>query len=402
MEQRKVVGNVNILDLRNATEESIGEYASIGNANLVLYTSETAHLLSKLSIDNINMSFETPSNIKVQLIMGPLTIGKDHFAEATEPLGLLVMGPVTVAPDVPAGDLDRGLAVAVVMGPVACPEPLAGLVQSKARLVMGPVRPYPVLGKMHLGSLVLTEAYLKGLDDRSELGVVGSVAVPEPLPSELIRRKLAVLHVTGGTTCPERNAPDVQSILTGTSGPIHRIPDGFKPIDREIELTRELLGAISDRRLYFLRSVTIAADVDASLFSSKIEKMICRRTLLYPESLHAAVATTCDLLDTNATSYEGELWRIDGETELHPSRFDYLSGKATLVVNGVLSIAPEVRADLLASRIAKVHNHGVIRSTDEQRSALEARLGVADGVFTDFDEESGDAFRLGNANYLTL
>ncbi|MGB2983238.1 MAG: hypothetical protein WBC63_05170, partial [Candidatus Bipolaricaulia bacterium] len=308
MEHGRVIGNANILDLRNATEESVKAYESIRNANLVIYTRETAHLLHKLEIGNINMTFEAPSNVKVQLMMGSLEIGTDHFANLTEPLGLLVMGPVTVAPDVPAELLDRGLAFAMVMGPISCPEPLAALVQSKAQLVMGPIRPYPLLAKMHMGSLTLDAAYLEGLNDRTELGVVGALTVPETLPSELIRKKLARLHVTGRTTFVDRNTADFQSILTGTSGRVRTIPDGFKVVDKEIEMTRDLLASITERKLYFTERVVIRDDVDESLFSGKIEGLACERTIFCPQKLQGAVAKVCDLLNTEVVAYEGELW----------------------------------------------------------------------------------------------
>ena len=157
MERGKVIGSVNILDLREATEESVRAYESIGNVNLALYTSETAHLLHKLTIGSVNLAGEVPANVKAELIMGPLDIGAEHFAGLTDPLGLLVLGPVTIAPDLKPEDLDRGIATGMVMGPITCPEPLVATLQSKIQLVMGPVRSYPVFEKVHMGSLALDE-----------------------------------------------------------------------------------------------------------------------------------------------------------------------------------------------------------------------------------------------------
>ena len=402
MEQRKVIGNVNVLDLRTATEASIREIASIGNANFVLVTSETANLLRQLSIGNINLTHEAPANADVQLVMGPVEIGKDHFSSASGPLGLLVMGPLTVAPDATAEDLDRGLSVAMVMGPLTCPEHLAGVVQSKAPLVMGPIRAYPILAKMHTGMLKLDAAYLESLADRTELGVVGSVVVPEPLPTGLIERKLAKLHVTGAITCSESDASAFHAVLTGTSGPVREIPDGHKVIDREIELTRQLLESISDRKLYCARRVVISNDVDPTLFAAKVDSLVCKRGILYPQALQEAIGKVCDLLATQAIPYEGDLWLIDGETKLHPSRFDYLSGKATLVVDGDLTLEPDVRPETITTRIAKVHLTGIIRSTPEQRAALEALLGISDGIFEGLEEEPKDDARTANVNYLVL
>jgi len=404
VERGKVIGNVNILDLRNATEESVKEYESIGNVNMAIYTPETAHLLHKLTLGNINTTAEVPSDVRVELIMGPLDIGTDHFANVAEPIGFLVMGPVTIAPDVPPEALERGLAVAMVMGPVTVPEPLAGIFQSKARLVMGPVTSYPVLEKMHRGRLTLDRAYLDALDPATELSVVGSVVAPEGIPEGLIRKKLAKLHVTGRTTCYEPSAAELRAALTGTSGNVRVIPPGFKVIDKEVRLTRDLLTSISDRKLYFTQSVVIEGDVDEGLFSKKIEGLVCEQTILCPRPLQTVLAKVCDLIDTNTLFYEEELWLIDGETELHPERFEYLDGKATLVVTGALNVSPDVAPALLAARLAKVHLLGVIECSPEQQAAMESRIGTSEGVFErSGSEEKGQTDRgIQNANYLAL
>jgi hypothetical protein len=113
----------------------------------------------------------------------------------------------------------------------------------------------------------------------------------------------------------------------------------------------------------------------------------------------------CDPLKTKVTFYEGELWLVDDERSLPASRFDYLEGKATLVVDGVLSVDPELDPKLLASRLAKVHNFGVIHCTPAQMGALQARLGAHDGVIdspSQVEEKEENPNVIGNANYLAL
>lgn len=404
MERGKVIGCVNILDVRKATEESVQEYESIGSVNMAVCSPETAHLLRKLKIGSINLAAEVSANVRFELIMGPLEIGADHFKNLTDPIGLLVMGPVTISPDLSPEDLDRGLSVTMVMGPVTVPEPLAGIVQSKAQLVMGPIKPYPLFEKMHRGRLTLDRAYLDALDPATELCVVGSVVAPEGIPEGLIRKKLAKLHVTGRTTCYEPSEAELRAALTRTSGNVRVIPPGFKVIDKEIRLSRDLLTSISDRKLYFTQSVVIEGDVDAGLFSKKIEGLACEQTILCPQTLQTALAEVCDLLDTNALFYEEELWLIDGKTELHPERFEYLEGKATLVVTGVLNVSPDVAPALLAARLAKVHLLGVIECSPEQQAAMESRIGTSEGVFerSDSEEKERSDGGMRSANYLAL
>ena len=72
-------------------------------------------------------------------------------------------------------------------------------------------------------------------------------------------------------------------------------------------------------------------------------------------------------------------------------RFDFLSGKATLVITGVLQIDPSVDPATLYERLDAVHNFGVIRCTPDQAAALRARLQIDDGAFDESMElEDGD------------
>lgn len=403
MEHKKVIGNVNILDLRKATEASVADIEWIGNVNLLLYTPETAHLVHDLNIRNVNVPAEVTTDMQAELIMGPLSIGKDHFAGTKGPLGLLVMGPVTISPDLKADDLERGLGVAMVMGPVTVPEPLAGVIQSRIQLVMGPVESYPVLEKVHMGNLTIDRTYLESLEPGTELTVVGSASVQEGNPEGLFRKRIAKLHVTGRVTCFDSNVAEVGAALTGTSGPVRAVPSGFKVIAKETRLSRDMLASLVDRKLCFTRDLVIEPDVDETSFAQKIDGLACSGLLTSPRTLRPALAKICDLLNTETLFYEGELWEVHGATRLHPGRFDYLEGKATLVVTGDLEIDPDVTPEVLAERIDKVHLYGVIECSLEQQAALESRLGEAAGVFDRLrPEPEPPAWDIANANYLVL
>jgi len=405
VERAKVVGSVNILDLRKATEESIRAYESFGSVNLAVYSAETAPLLRQLNIGSLNAAIEVPADTKVELVMGPLSIGPEHFANATHPIGFLVMGPFTVAPDVRAEDLERGLAAAMVMGPVSVPDPLAGILQAKLALVMGPVTSYPVFEKTHVGPFAVDVAYLEALEPGTELSVVGQLTFREPIPVGLIRKKLAKVHATGMTVCFAQNEQEVRSSLAGASMKVRVIPDGYRVIEKEIDLTRELLASITDRKLYFTKSVKIDRVIDPSLFLEKIEGLRCAGLITCPVELQAALANVCDLLDAETLFYEGDLWEIEGTSELHPARFDHLEGKLTLVVSGSLSVHPEVTPDLLKSRLAAVHLYGIIECSPEQQAAIESRMDSFYGCFRRYGEDEegrSDGADIGHANYLAL
>jgi hypothetical protein len=96
---------------------------------------------------------------------------------------------------------------------------------------------------------------------------------------------------------------------------------------------------------------------------------------------------------------------VDGEEELSASRFEYLTRKATLVVTGALAIDPDVEPKMLADRLAKVHNQGVITCTPAQKGAIQARLGLNEGELkaaAEKGEPEGGTRHVGNVNHLVL
>jgi hypothetical protein len=117
------------------------------------------------------------------------------------------------------------------------------------------------------------------------------------------------------------------------------------------------------------------------------------------------VARKCDLLQTQAVFHAGEVWLIDEPTTLVAARFDYLEGKATLVVRDQLGIAPDLEPKVLADRLDKVHNLDCIRCTPAQMAALQARLGLNQGDFEDSTrpaEADEDVPGIGNVGVLRL
>jgi len=405
MEGKRVLASVNLLDLRKATEESVAAYSAIQSANLVVYSPETAHLLHQLNIESINGTAEVPANVHVELVMGPLTLDGDTFANLSEPVGFLVMGPVSIGPDVKVEHIERGLAAVMVMGPVTVPEHLAGAFQSKTPLVMGPVASYPILDRSHMGDLVIDATYLETVNPGTEMTVVGSLRIQEDVPAGLIRKKIAKLFVTGGIMCYAHNEQELRAALAGSPSRIRVIPEGYRVVDKPIDLDRQLLSSITDKRVYFLRSIKIAPDVDERLLSERLDGLMCAGKITCPQKLQGALAKVCDLLDTEAFFYDGELWEIDYEMDLLPERFDYVDGKVTLVVTGLLRVDPSITPELLVDRVARVELFGDIECSPEQQAALESRIGSCEGIFQRFgasQDPAKDGEKPGYANYLAL
>jgi hypothetical protein len=404
MQKGTVIGNVGVLDLRKAGESPFPEIAAIGNVGTVLYSRETAGLVTRLNIGNLAETLEISP--EVQVLTDSVVFHHGYFEGQQAPLDLFVAGHVLIEPDVATEEIEQGLGELSVAGPLICPEHLIGAVQAKARHVGGPTMAYPPAGHVTIGKLVLDEAVLQSLDDDSHLVVVGVLRLPDVLPNDLLKQKIASLRVAGGIRCHEENLRVVMDRLVDKTVKVKTIPAGFVLVERSLLLDGIMLESLPSKKLYCTSQVQIAADVDPASLDESLEKIVSTNMIVCPMALKSVLARKCSLLDTRVVFYEGELWLIDGADTLSPSRFDYLEGQATLVVLGSLKIAPEVDPQVLADRLGKVHNLGVVHCTPQQRGAIQARLGLSDGVLRDSTEteeqEEKSRIAIGNMSYLAL
>ena len=403
-EQGKVIGNVGVLDIRKATEESIADVSEIRNVGTVIYSPETAHLITSVKLRNVGASVEFPAGPNARVHNGQLVISRGYFEDQPTQVFLLVNGRLEVATDVPAGDIDKGLGGLVVNGQLIYPESLAGPIQSKILQINGQEIAYPDGDRVVRGSLTLDEKYLRSLEDSSALVVIGALNVPEPLPNDLLEQKLEALHVKGRIRCFEENAETI--LRRFGDGPWHPdvkvIPSGFVLIDGRVVLDTDSLQALPGRKLYCTRQLQLDNQLDPAVLDERLDALIVEGLLICPTSLKAVISRKCNLLETETAFYGGEPWPVEDVLELAASRFDHLEGKASLLVFGVLTISPDIEPRVLADRLADVHNFGVINCTTEQMGAIQARLGLNDGVLSDSVEEEEAEPDIGNAGYLAL
>lgn len=402
-----VIGNVNTLDMRHATAESVAEIRKIGNVNVLLYSRETAHLVPRLNMGNVNVSVEAPD--EAQVVTGQVVITPEYFQGREQPLFLVVTGQVLVKPDVVPEDVEKGLAGMAVVGQILCPEPVLGVMQAKTTQLVGQSLGYPPSGRVIIGSLNLDEPFVKGLEDGSELVIVGSLRVPHVLPNDLLEQKLGTLFVAGGIRVHEENADVIAERLTNGSRKMTVVPAGFALVANPLVLDDTVLEALPAPKLFCLERVEVDPATSPDVLEERLEQIVARDLLLCPAALKGVMSLKCNLLETQAIFYEGELWLVEGAEKLSPSRFEYLSGKATLVVTGALKIDPGVEPKVLADRLVKVHNQGAIKCTPEQLGAIQARLGLNEGILggaaaeeMEETEPDVDTRRVGNVNHLVL
>ncbi len=380
----KAIGNVGILDIREATEEALGGIGAIGNVGMILYSPATAGWVTRLSAGNVGCTLQVPAGASV--MTGTETWSRTSI-EGKEPLRLVVTGKLLVHPHVPRETLEENLESLAVVGEVTSPDHLAGVIRARARDVTGRLTAYPWEegGRFFADKVTLDGRFLEDLGEGSHIVALGGVSAPEVLDDELLRRKVSSLYIGGRLHCREENLAALRSRLHGRS-PSPRttaVPAGFEAVEGRLRLDMAALGSLPGRRLYCTGLVEVEAEVEAEALEEAVDALQATRLLVAPAHLEGALAARCNLLQTKAVFYEGELWHIEDESEdkaeLLPSRFEWLDGKATLLVRGDLRIAADIDPRVLADRLHKVHNLGRIVCTPEQMGAVQARLGLDEG-----------------------
>lgn len=403
IESAKAFLNIGVLDIRKASEESVARIRRILNVGRLIYAPETASLIPRLHIGNLGSSIEVPADAELKILSGRLVFGRDYFKNQIVPLRLVVNGQVIVNPDVPEADIEKGLGDLILAGQLICPEHLEGVIQSKLRHFNGRLLTYAPSSRIAVGTLILDENYLHSHDDGAKLVVIGNLNLPQVVSNSLFKQKVQKIQVVGWEViCHEENAQLVRACLDDKAGTakVKIIPAGFFLVEKPLVLDADLLETLPARKLYCTQRVQIEKGVTPEELEEHLEALIAKDRVICPAGLKRVLSRKCNMLETDVLFYEGELWFVDDELTLLASRFDYMEDKATLVIDGELILAPDIHPQVLAERLAKVHNWGAIRCTPAQMSAIQARLGFSEGglsLVAPTEEESEGSTSTGTA-----
>lgn len=408
-DQGIVYGNIGVLDIRAADEAALRGIRRIGNVGLLVHGPHNAALLNTLSVGNIGCTVEAPAHYKLE--MAPVRLDAMALRNRSEPLGMVIMGPVIVDADVSAENIERGIERLFIMGPVICPDNVVAALSSKTKQQMGPVVGYPAGAKLVsiLGALKLDHETLATFEDGTALTVEGRLTVPEPLPADLLARKIRWLNVDGAVRCHEENAPILRALMPWSLEAFTLLPSGFKLIERRLNMDSTFLRFGANPKMYIDGSVTVDPAVTAEEIDRNLQELRCAGIVVAPTALRDSLAPRCDLERDQVLFYEGTLWLEEGSTELNAERFTYLGGLATLLVEGELTIHEAIAPEVLAEKLAKVHNFGTIRCTAAQMGALQARMDRNDGTLVDTtvaeeedEDQEEDSSRINNIGVLAL
>jgi hypothetical protein len=407
MENPKTIGNVNFLNLVNATPESVAGIRHIENINMAVYTPETASLLPQLNPGNVNATIEIPNGANMVMKTGVMQVNADFFKNVERKIYLFVTGQLIIEPGVPVEEIEKGLAGIAVTGQFFCPEDLMGAFNARPNAIIGQSVAYPPFKHFVKGDLRLEPGFLNGLADGTEICVLGDLLAPKVLPTELLERKIGQIFVSGDVICHEENAQALHARLYKSSGNFETVPTGYVWVEKPLLLDADTLDYLPGKQLFCKELVRIAEDVDPAALDRQVESLIAKELLFSPAALKPVVAQKCHLFDTKAIFYADTLWLVQDDQTWQAWRFDNLKGTATLVVTGELTIDPAIPPAVLSEQISKIHNFGLIRCASEQRAAIEAHLVTREGevevVSKDgLQEEETRPDFISNVNMLTL
>ncbi len=400
---KKIIKNVGLLDIRNATEESISEIEKILNVGAVIYSSKTAHLLTRLSFGNLGASIEVPDDCKI--ITGQVEINKGYLEQQKEPLDLFLTGQIIFKNDLEPEDIEKGFKSLLITGQLLCPEKIMPAVQSKIKSITGQVYTYPANAIMHQGKIIMNKQFLNSLDDGTFLFIIGKIEITDEIDAELLDRKIKSISLIGKAIVKEEYSSITgKKLLSGTASKIEVIPAGFTYIGKELTLNRLNLSRFSQTGIYCPSGIRISDDIKSEELKKHIKGLISKTGIICHEDRSEVVFSLCPDPLTRILSYKNRLAEINQEHLLTQEELEFSKEGTSYIVTGELEIDSGIDPELLSSGIDCIDNFGEIMASKKHYGIIQSKLRTNEGEIIISDSEKGqeDENTISNAGYLKL
>ncbi len=384
-----LIKNVGILDARKATPEQIREIGKLNNVGCMVLSRENKAEFLKVSMENVGKMTELDDDYKLHT--GPLEITRQMLEDSPNGVKLCVVGPLTVSQDIPVELLQAKLSGLHLIGPASVPEHLYGAFMSQIAEITGTVAVESGSGKMSMGKITISNAYLSGLDDHTELSVTGNVTFEEEVDPGLFARKIAALRVTGAVKCNDKQEAMMRKALIDseqtkiklTKFDFHYVPGGTI-IDTFTLMT------VGKQTISCYGLLILDKEVTAELIKEKNISFEAG-TVYFPKSIMREMVTRLHS-GTKGLPYEpGTLGVITGEQCMTSARLASMPDASTLVVIGELEIDEGVTIAEINAKIANVDNYGEINASKDIASILQGKLRQDEGSITYSGDDSGES-----------
>lgn len=377
------ISNVGTLNLVNATEDSIKEIESIENVGLVLYSKETAHLLTKLNIGNFGSSIEVPEGYSI--MNGNLKIDKAFLQSLTEQTNLLVQGKVFFDKDIQAENLKKELQL-IVKGKIYVPSHLSGAIHSIIKQGNSKIITYQdSLPRIENGAFTISNSFLRSVEEPQWLVVNGVLRFEKDLEMELFEEKISQLEVNGVISLfQEQEAALYKKISTLTSCQLEVIPTGFEVAKKSLHLNARSIRRFVNKKLYTKKPLIIGSDVTREMLSNAFAEIHSNSFIICHEQVEDLVYELCSLLETEVLAYEHSFRMIEDDEVWSNDQFLALETPTSFIVKGQLTLDPDVQEEVFLEKVSTLDIFGEVLVPEKRlKGSLQKVIRVCSGRVAD-------------------
>ncbi|WP_045518312.1 hypothetical protein [Neobacillus niacini] len=385
MSQR--IGNVGLLNLVNATEESVKGIERIENVGLVIYGKENAHLLTRLNIGNIGSSLEVP--VGYRLFNGLFNLDQNYLSSIDEPVFLLVNGIVIIDKNVQADQVQAEQLKMMVNGKVYCPSHLSGIAGKMLSKGSGAVETYHgAPPRLENGKFTLTNSFLQSIEESLYLVVNGMLTFAQDLNVDLFNEKISKLEVNGKISLFENQESYLyKKVASLTTCLVEVIPAGYEVLGKPLRLNARSIRRFQQKKWFTNKPVIIESNVSRDMLTKAIEKIHSTSVIICNEEVEDLVYERLSLMETEVLSYENSFVVIDGEEVWSNDQFLALDQPVNFIVNGQLTLDGDVSEEVLRSKVSTLDVLGeVIVREKKLKGALQNVIRLNTGTI---EEEKG-------------
>lgn len=374
------IGNVGVLNLLNATEESVREYERIDNVGAVLYRAGNSHLLSLLNIGNVGAAIELPEGFVYY--NGTLEMDAAYFDSLEGEIRQLINGSVIIGKDVQPEQLEGKQLDFIVNGEIYAPSRLLGVVNRIFAKGSRKIKGYTGAPPQFLeGSVVLSNAFLQAAEEPMYLVMNGVFNIPREVDMELFDESIHNLDVNGVLTIHEEYEAFVYKKMTALpNGVMVVIPNGYDVLKKKVKFNSRSIRSFQEKKLWTKKPVIFEKDISREMFEKAIGKIDSKSYIVCSEELEDLLYERLDRLETEVLSYEHHYVLIEGDQEWSNDQFLAMDHPVNLIVEGILVLKDDVAEEVLRTKVAAIDLLGEIQVADKKvKGALQSKLRVNEG-----------------------
>ncbi|WP_078381844.1 hypothetical protein [Sutcliffiella halmapala] len=363
---KQCIGNVGVLDLLNATEESVKRVESIENVGMVLYRKQTAPFISSLNIGNIGKSVEVP--VGYSFINGILNVDLAYLQSITTPVHAVVNGAVIIARDVLAEQLDNAPLKLIINGNVYCPPHLSGTASSLFSVGGAKIDVYEITPpRFENGVLNLTNSFLAALDEPQYLVVNGVLNISHDVDMEKFKEKINKLQVNGvATIFQDQETEFYKKVETLTSCKLVIIPTGFEVLKKSLRLNSRSIRRFQQKKIYTRKPIIIEADVTREMLANAFTNIYSTSIIICHETTEDLLYELSSVMETEILSYENSFVWIEENEVWSNDQLLALEQPVNFIVNGQLSLDKDVQEAVIQEKISTLDILGEVMVSEQK------------------------------------